>query len=65
MVKTNISDQLRQTPAEEAVSVIHAPESFQSWVGGKLISSTWHLLTITGRLGYNVQDIGNYPEDFA
>ncbi|KAL7620246.1 hypothetical protein AAE478_009239 [Parahypoxylon ruwenzoriense] len=31
MLSTNISDQLRQTASEEAVSVIHAPESFHSW----------------------------------
>ncbi|KAI1501160.1 hypothetical protein F5X99DRAFT_210006 [Biscogniauxia marginata] len=31
MLSTNISDQVRQTASEEAVSVIHAPESFQSW----------------------------------
>ncbi|KAI0594790.1 hypothetical protein F4775DRAFT_585928 [Biscogniauxia sp. FL1348] len=31
MLRTNIPDQLRQTASEEAVSVIHAPESFQSW----------------------------------
>ncbi|KAI5917859.1 hypothetical protein F4810DRAFT_704586 [Camillea tinctor] len=31
MLRTNIPDHLRQTPNEEAVSVIHAPESFQSW----------------------------------
>lgn len=32
MLRTNISDQFRQTLSEEAVSVIHAPESFQNWV---------------------------------
>ncbi|KAI1631654.1 hypothetical protein F4809DRAFT_657590 [Biscogniauxia mediterranea] len=31
MLRTNLPDQLRQTASEEAVSVIHAPESFQSW----------------------------------
>ncbi|KAI0380199.1 hypothetical protein F5Y04DRAFT_101135 [Hypomontagnella monticulosa] len=31
MLRTNIPDQVRQTAAEEAVSVIHAPESFQNW----------------------------------
>ncbi|KAI0895750.1 hypothetical protein F4806DRAFT_502672 [Annulohypoxylon nitens] len=31
MLSTNLSDQVRQTANEEAVSVIHAPESFQSW----------------------------------
>ncbi|KAI1137213.1 hypothetical protein F5Y05DRAFT_414373 [Hypoxylon sp. FL0543] len=31
MLSTNIPDQVRQTAGEEAVSVIHAPESFQSW----------------------------------
>ncbi|KAJ3578289.1 hypothetical protein NPX13_g2271 [Xylaria arbuscula] len=30
-LRTNIPDQFRQTVNEEAVSVIHAPESFQSW----------------------------------
>ncbi|KAK8072480.1 hypothetical protein PG996_005828, partial [Apiospora saccharicola] len=32
MLRTNITDQVRQSLSEEAVSVIHAPESFQSWV---------------------------------
>lgn len=31
MLATNIPDQVRQTANEEAVSVIHAPESFHSW----------------------------------
>ncbi|KAL8414190.1 hypothetical protein RB594_005423 [Gaeumannomyces avenae] len=31
MLKTNIPDQLRSSLNEEAVSVIHAPQSFQSW----------------------------------
>ncbi|KAI0126447.1 hypothetical protein BJ170DRAFT_406227 [Xylariales sp. AK1849] len=31
MLRTNIPDQLRQSSSEDAVSVIHAPESFQSW----------------------------------
>ncbi|CAJ2499980.1 Uu.00g028330.m01.CDS01 [Anthostomella pinea] len=31
MLRTNIPDQLRQNASDEAVSVIHAPESFQSW----------------------------------
>ncbi|KAI1155883.1 hypothetical protein F4825DRAFT_384214 [Nemania diffusa] len=30
-LRTNLSDQFRQTANEEAVSVIHAPESFQNW----------------------------------
>ncbi|UQC88080.1 uncharacterized protein CLUP02_13602 [Colletotrichum lupini] len=32
MLSTNIPDHLRQSSSEEAVSVIHAPESFHSWV---------------------------------
>ncbi|KAK2777296.1 hypothetical protein CKAH01_12120 [Colletotrichum kahawae] len=32
MLTTNIPDHVRQTSSEEAVSVIHAPESFHSWV---------------------------------
>jgi len=32
MLKTNIPDHLRSSLNEEAVSVIHAPQSFQSWV---------------------------------
>ncbi|ORY68609.1 uncharacterized protein BCR38DRAFT_455536 [Pseudomassariella vexata] len=31
MLRTNIPDQVRHSASEEAVSVIHAPESFQSW----------------------------------
>lgn len=33
MLKTNIPDQIRRSVNEESVSVIHAPESFRSWVG--------------------------------
>lgn len=36
MLRTNISDQFRQTLSEEAVSVIHAPESFQNWVSASI-----------------------------
>lgn len=32
MLKTNIPDQIRRSVNEESVSVIHAPESFRSWV---------------------------------
>ncbi|TGJ87534.1 hypothetical protein E0Z10_g1186 [Xylaria hypoxylon] len=32
-LRTNIPDHLRQTANEEAVSVIHAPESFHNWAG--------------------------------
>ncbi|KAI1852104.1 hypothetical protein JX265_005941 [Neoarthrinium moseri] len=31
MLRTNLPDQVRQSTSDEAVSVIHAPESFQSW----------------------------------
>ncbi|WYZ44330.1 hypothetical protein EsH8_VII_000766 [Colletotrichum jinshuiense] len=31
MLSTNIPDHVRQSSSEEAVSVIHAPESFRSW----------------------------------
>ncbi|GKT43138.1 uncharacterized protein ColSpa_03319 [Colletotrichum spaethianum] len=31
MLSTNIPDHVRQSSSEEAVSVIHAPESFHSW----------------------------------
>ncbi|KAI0517199.1 hypothetical protein F5B22DRAFT_133418 [Xylaria bambusicola] len=37
-LRTNISDQFRQTANEEAVSVIHAPESFQSWAKSDTLS---------------------------
>ena len=33
MLTTNLPDTVRQPSSEEAVSVIHAPESFTSWVG--------------------------------
>ncbi|CAM1504290.1 Fc.00g018810.m01.CDS01 [Cosmosporella sp. VM-42] len=33
MLTTNLPDTMRQPASEEAVSVIHAPESFASWVG--------------------------------
>lgn len=32
MLSTNLPDSVRQASNEEAVSVIHAPESFTSWV---------------------------------
>lgn len=32
MLTTNIPEHVRQSGSEEAVSVIHAPESFHSWV---------------------------------
>lgn len=32
MLKTNIPEQIRKSVSEESVSVIHAPESFRSWV---------------------------------
>lgn len=32
MLTTNLPDIVRQGNPEEAVSVIHAPESFASWV---------------------------------
>jgi hypothetical protein len=43
MLRTNLPDSIRKSMSEEVVSVIHAPQSFQSWVGavsidcGKLI----------------------------
>ncbi len=33
MLKTNLPDHIRQSGSEETISVIHAPESFQTWVG--------------------------------
>lgn len=38
MLATDLPQTVRQAGQEEAVSVIHAPESFTSWVG-KLLSS--------------------------
>lgn len=32
MLTTNLPESVRQSNSEEAVSVIHAPESFASWV---------------------------------
>jgi hypothetical protein len=32
MLTTNLPDHVRQASSEEAVSVIHAPQSFASWV---------------------------------
>lgn len=32
MLTTNLPDTVRQSNTEEAVSVIHAPESFANWV---------------------------------
>lgn len=33
MLTTNLPENVRQSNPDEAVSVIHAPESFASWVG--------------------------------
>jgi hypothetical protein len=41
MLATNIPDHLRQAGNEEAVSVIHAPESFQSWVRLRRFPLRW------------------------
>ncbi|KAF7563001.1 hypothetical protein G7046_g1168 [Stylonectria norvegica] len=38
MLSTNLPDSIRQPNSEEAVSVIHAPESFASWVHGEPLS---------------------------
>ncbi|KAI3322717.1 hypothetical protein HD806DRAFT_535899 [Xylariaceae sp. AK1471] len=38
MLRTNIPDHLRQTASDEAVSVIHAPESFHNWAGSETAS---------------------------
>jgi hypothetical protein len=32
MLKTNLPDHIRHNLSDEAISVIHAPESFRSWV---------------------------------
>jgi hypothetical protein len=33
MLRTNLSEVVRKPTSDELVSVIHAPESFQNWVG--------------------------------
>ena len=43
MLKTNIPDHIRRSPTEESISVIHAPESFQDWVGWQAPSVSWAL----------------------
>lgn len=35
MLRTNLPDAMRTNSSEEAVSVIHAPESFHQWVRGE------------------------------
>ncbi|KXJ91247.1 hypothetical protein Micbo1qcDRAFT_63821 [Microdochium bolleyi] len=42
MLRTNISDQVRQSLSEEAVSVIHAPESFHNWTASDTGSTRTH-----------------------
>jgi hypothetical protein len=32
MLRTNLPDSIRKSMSEEVISVIHAPQSFQSWV---------------------------------
>ena len=41
MLKTNIPEQIRKSANEESVSVIHAPESFHSWVGLRAPLALW------------------------
>lgn len=41
MLTTNLPDNFRQG-GEEAVSVIHAPESFANWVSYSLSPVQWH-----------------------
>lgn len=38
MLSTNLQDSVRQPSSEEAVSVIHAPESFAAWVSSEPIA---------------------------
>lgn len=44
MLTTNLPDNVRQV-AEEAVSVIHAPESFASWVSLLILTKSTVILT--------------------
>jgi hypothetical protein len=49
MLTTNLSENVHQTSNDEAVSVIHAPESFASWVSEILM---------IGRVSRLTHDIG-------
>jgi len=39
LLRTNLPETVRQVASEEAVSVIHAPESFKTWVSSQLVDS--------------------------
>jgi hypothetical protein len=39
MLRTNLPDSIRKSMSEEVVSVIHAPQSFQSWVRATSVAS--------------------------
>jgi hypothetical protein len=43
MLTTNLPESVRQSSNEEAISVIHAPESFSSWVSFIVILDPTHL----------------------
>ncbi|CRK21105.1 hypothetical protein BN1708_003442 [Verticillium longisporum] len=45
MLATNLPDHLRQPTTEEAVSVIHAPESFQAWTSSEPTTKSEHTST--------------------
>lgn len=47
MLTTNLSDTVRQPASDEAVSVIHAPESFASWVSVDGSSSSLRFFWLT------------------
>lgn len=56
MLTTNLPESVRQSSTEEAVSVIHAPESFSSWVRSEyFICNTIMYLTFARLLRTQLQ----------
>ena len=51
MLTTNLSDTVRQAGSDEQVSVIHAPESFATWVKYSAAAASDSSLTITKMSG--------------
>lgn len=50
MLRTNIPDHIRKSISDEAVSVIHAPHSFQNWVRSLEFTRRWVYSLLIGGL---------------
>lgn len=63
MLRTNIPDHIRRPLSGEVVSVIHAPPSFQNWVGSVVIRLIFegdidtHILPEVGRHSLEIEPL--------